>query len=406
MQQKLADYRRPAPELSWDEIDKVLEARQSRPLWVRCLAVAAVLLLIAGAGYLAFHQKEAAPEQPPVTVAHHPQQPEQQTKALVQQTVAEVSSERPRKATSRMMEPSVESVSEDTVATVQAEVVATSAAEEMDAPSVTESKTSPAVSRPKVVYPADLHRYPTRTGSRLMAKVYMSNTMGNSRRSESSARPYIETIIKNRTVYVPSGNVENPGLHGPDYENEGTPIDQRDGGDGVDSHDPHLIPLTVYDTISTVKWEQTDHYVHHRQPVRFGLSLRYRISDRWSVESGLSYTRLSSDITTLVDGVSTTEEQRLNYIGVPLNVGYQLWGNRRFSVYVLAGGIVEKMLDASPWQFSLNGAAGVEYMFNRQFSIYAEPGFGYYFPDGSSIPTIYQDRRLNLNLGFGLRMNL
>ena len=406
MQQKLADYRRPAPELSWDEIDKVLEARQSRPLWVRRVAAAAVLLLIAGAGYLAFHQKEAAPEQPPVTVAHHPQQPEQQAKVVVQQTVAQVSSERPRRATSRMMEPSVESVSEDTVATVQAEVVATSAAEEMDAPSVTESKTSPAVSRPKVVYPADLHRQPTRTGSRLMAKVYMSNTMGNSRRSESSARPYIETIIKNRTVYVPSGNVENPGLHGPDYENEGTPIDQSNGGDGVDSHGPHLIPLTVYDTISTVKWEQTDHYVHHRQPVRFGLSLRYRISDRWSVESGLSYTRLSSDITTLVDGVSTTEEQRLNYIGVPLNVGYQLWGNRRFSVYVLAGGIVEKMLDASPWQFSLNGAAGVEYKFNRQFSIYAEPGFGYYFPDGSSIPTIYQDRRLNLNLGFGLRMNL
>ena len=404
MQQKLADYRRPAPELSWDEIDKVLEARQSRPLWVRRLAAAAVLLLIAGAGYLAFHQKEAAPEQPPVTVAHHPQQPEQQTKALVQQTVAEVSSERPRRATSRMMEPSVESVSEDTVATVQAEVVATSAAEEMDAPSVTESKPSPAVSRPKVVYPADLHRQPTRTGSRLMAKVYMSNTMGNSRRSESSVRPYIETIIKNSTVYVSSSNDDEPNPRdGVEYDNEGTSV----GGENViNEHDSHLIPLTVYDTISTVRWEQTDHYVHHRQPVRFGLSLSYRISDRWSVESGLSYTRLSSDITTLVDGVSTTEEQRLNYIGVPLNVGYQLWGNRRFSVYVLAGGIVEKMLDASPWQFSLNGAAGVEYMFNRQFSIYAEPGFGYYFPDGSSIPTIYQDRRLNLNLGFGLRMNL
>ena len=404
MQQKLADYRRPAPELSWDEIDKVLEARQSRPLWVRRLAAAAVLLLIAGAGYLAFHQKEAAPEQPPVTVAHHPQQPEQQTKALVQQTVALASRERPRRAASRMMEPSVESASEDTVAAVQSEVVATSAAEEMDAPSVTESKTAPAVSRPKVVYPADLHRYPTRTGSRLMAKVYMSNTMGNSRRSESSFALYTETIIKNRTVYVSPGDDGDIGLWpGPDGKDG---KDGPNGKDGVDSHGPHMVPLTVYDTISTVKWEQTDHYVHHRQPVRFGLSLRYRISDRWSVESGLSYTRLSSDITTLVDGVSTTEEQRLNYIGVPLNVGYQLWGNRRFSVYVLAGGIVEKMLDASPWQFSLNGAAGVEYMFNRQFSIYAEPGFGYYFPDGSSIPTIYQDRRLNLNLGFGLRMNL
>ena len=403
MQQKLADYRRPAPELSWDEIDKVLEARQSRPLWVRRLAAAAVILLIAGAGYLAFHHEEAVPEQPPVAVAQSPRQLEQQAEA-VPQPVAMVSSERPRWATSRMMEPSVESVSEDTVAAVQPQVITTPPAEESEAPSPTASKPSPAISRPKVVYPADLHRYSTRTGSRLMAKVYMSNTMGDSRRSESSFALYTETIIKNRTVYVSPGDDGDIGLWpGPDGKDG---KDGPNGKDGDDGHGSHLIPLTVYDTISTVKWEQTDHYVHHRQPVRFGLSLRYRISDRWSVESGLSYTRLSSDITTLVDGVSTTEEQRLNYIGVPLNVGYQLWGNRRFSVYVLAGGIVEKMLDASPWQFSLNGAAGVEYMFNRQFSIYAEPGFGYYFPDGSSIHTIYQDRRLNLNLGFGLRMNL
>ena len=150
MQQKLADYRRPAPELSWDEIDKVLEARRSRPLWVRRLAAAAVLLLIAGAGYLVFHQREAAPEQPPVAVAQSPQQLEQQAEE-VPQPVAMVSSERPRCATSRMMEPSVESVSEDTVAAVQSEDATPSVAAEMDAPSVTESKTAPVVRRRKVV---------------------------------------------------------------------------------------------------------------------------------------------------------------------------------------------------------------------------------------------------------------
>lgn len=41
-----------------------------------------------------------------------------------------------------------------------------------------------------------------------------------------------------------------------------------------------------------------DMEVHHRQPLRFGLSLRYRIDDRWSLEAGLAYTRLISDITT------------------------------------------------------------------------------------------------------------
>ena len=66
----------------------------------------------------------------------------------------------------------------------------------------------------------------------------------------------------------------------------------------------------------------------------------------------------------------------------------------------------EKSLDTSPWQFSLNGAAGAEYKLTDYFSLYAEPGLGYYFKDGSSTSTIYQDRPLNFNLSFGLRFNL
>ena len=146
--------------------------------------------------------------------------------------------------------------------------------------------------------------------------------------------------------------------------------------------------------------------VDHRQPVRFGLSLRYRLDDRWSVESGLSYTRLSSDITTIVEDKATVTEQRLNYIGLPLNISYDLWKNRRFGLYVSAGGMIEKSLDTSPWQFSLNGAAGAEYKLSSYFSLYAEPGIGYYFKDGSGTPTIYKDHPLNFNLSFGLRLNL
>ena len=151
---------------------------------------------------------------------------------------------------------------------------------------------------------------------------------------------------------------------------------------------------------------QTDQQVHHRQPVRFGLSLRYQFDERWSVESGLTYTRLSSDITTTVDGVATTTELRLNYLGLPLNVSYSLWKSRHFGLYVTAGGMIEKSLDTNPWQFSLSGAAGAEYRLTDIFSLYAEPGLGYYFKDGSSTPTIYQDHPLNFNLSLGLRFNL
>ena len=40
------------------------------------------------------------------------------------------------------------------------------------------------------------------------------------------------------------------------------------------------------------------------------------------------------------------------------------------------------------------------------FSLYAEPGIGYYFNDGSSTPTIYKDHPLNFNLSLGIRFNL
>jgi hypothetical protein len=103
---------------------------------------------------------------------------------------------------------------------------------------------------------------------------------------------------------------------------------------------------------------------------------------------------------------TSTTEQRLNYIGLPLSISYDLWKTKHFGLYISAGGMIEKSLDTSPWQFSLNGSAGAEYKLTDFFSLYAEPGLGYYFPDGSSIPTIYQDHPLNFNLSFGLRFNL
>ena len=151
---------------------------------------------------------------------------------------------------------------------------------------------------------------------------------------------------------------------------------------------------------------ETYHNVHHFQPIRFGLSLRYRLKDHWSVESGLSYTRLSSDISTTTNGKTTILEQHLNYIGLPLNISYDLWKSNHFGLYVTTGGTIEKSLDTSPWLFSLNGTVGAEYKLTDIISLYAEPGLGYYFKDGSSTPIIYQDHPLNFNLSLGLRFNL
>ena len=49
MQQKMADYKRPAHEVSWDEIDQALAAgktHKTRQLWLQRVAAAAAILLI------------------------------------------------------------------------------------------------------------------------------------------------------------------------------------------------------------------------------------------------------------------------------------------------------------------------------------------------------------------------
>ena len=232
--------------------------------------------------------------------------------------------------------------------------------QEVKEPPVQATKDSPKLQT--LDYPTEI-RKPTPSGNRLMAKVYMSSAMtGN--QYESYGRPDIYIL-------------------------------------GVLTRYPNY-PNSSYSNLAVL----TEHYVHHRQPVRFGLSLRYRLTDCWSVESGLSYTRLSSDITTIILNETTVTEQRLNYIGLPLNISYELWRSRYFGLYLSGGSTIEKCLNASPWQFSLNGAAGAEYKLTDFFSLYAEPGIGYYFKDGSSTPTIYKDHPLNFNLSFGLRLNL
>lgn len=167
--------------------------------------------------------------------------------------------------------------------------------------------------------------------------------------------------------------------------------------------------------------------VRHRQPVRAGVSFRYDLGRRWSIETGLTYTMLSSDIDAGSEFRRCLIERKLHYIGIPLNASYDFLQKKRWSMYATAGGMLEKCvsgrevaeyvsngvtsstdtheISVRELQWSVNAAVGAEFNFTPLIGIFAEPGVSWFFDNGSPLETIYQDRPFNFNFRVGLRFS-
>ena len=72
-------------------------------------------------------------------------------------------------------------------------------------------------------------------------------------------------------------------------------------------------------------------------PVTFGASLRFELNEKWGIETGVTYTLLSTDLRSGSQDSYFEEEQRLHYVGIPLKVDRRLWSNKRFEIYASAG---------------------------------------------------------------------
>lgn len=164
----------------------------------------------------------------------------------------------------------------------------------------------------------------------------------------------------------------------------------------------------------------------HRLPIKVGAAVRYDFNDRWSIETGVTYSHLSSHISSGSELYSKEIEQKLNFIGIPLKASFSIWKNQRWNIYASAGGMVEKCVSGtadidnvlngtvvssenetvkmSQLQFSAGASAGVQVNILPNLGLYAEPGINYYFDNGSPIETIYSDKPLDFNLQFGIRV--
>lgn len=157
-------------------------------------------------------------------------------------------------------------------------------------------------------------------------------------------------------------------------------------------------------------------------PLSFGITVRKNLNNRIALESGLVYTYLYTKLSQsrMICGRATLG---LHYLGIPVNLVINLWDNPNWNVYVSGGFMIEKGVRSiyhveaygldehksathrsgiDRLQWSLNLSVGVSYRFYRNWSLYLEPRYSYYFDNNQ--PVSYRTENMTLiGVGAGVR---
>lgn len=192
----------------------------------------------------------------------------------------------------------------------------------------------------------------------------------------------------------------------------------------LNSSHGEVIDNTLSSSLSFRHQPETE--LNHRVPVTVGVGVQYELTDRWAIESGVTYTYLNS--TGKSEGMFAYKtSQELHYVGVPLSASYKFVDTKRVEVYARAGGAIERAvaakrvqtvgttdenlsnstsqkIDCKGVQLSATVAVGAELKLSQRVGIYAEAGAGYFFDNKQ--PLSYRtEHPLSLTLQAGARLH-
>ena len=195
------------------------------------------------------------------------------------------------------------------------------------------------------------------------------------------------------------------------------------GLDAVSWEDSPKLGLAVVNQGKDIESE-----LRHKVPVRLTLGVSYAITDRLSVVSGLSHTLLLSEYKEGTQQNYKSGEQRVEYVGVPINLKYDFYSSTQLDVYASAGLTLDKCIKANrtddyflsgenrlkevislgehPFQLSAGAAFGAEYRIYDSLWLFGECGLAYFFNDRSSLEILYKERPLNATFNLGIRVAL
>lgn len=163
---------------------------------------------------------------------------------------------------------------------------------------------------------------------------------------------------------------------------------------------------------------------HHNKPITIGIAVNKRIGGKFSIETGLKYSFLKSDFRLGTGNYFVDKEQKLHYLGIPLNVSYQLIRYKKLSAYSSAGitlhipifgkttadyitdGISVYANDwkvTLPTQWTTNISLGIQYQFAPNVNLFVEPTLNWYIPNGSYIKNSWTEHPFTFTVPIGIR---
>ncbi|MDR0824635.1 MAG: PorT family protein [Prevotella sp.] len=191
-----------------------------------------------------------------------------------------------------------------------------------------------------------------------------------------------------------------------------------------------------------LKKENKKSELQHRIPVSVGVRVSKGITSNLSLETGVVYTYLSSELSSN-SAFEISENQYFHYLGIPLTLNYTFIELGKTKFYLSIGGMVQKDINgkyesnmdfseksnnigdaalanivyySEPYyiresikqpnpQFSANAAIGVAYPIYKKLYLYGTIGGAYYFDAGNKYHTIYSDQKIQFDLNMGLKFD-
>ena len=171
--------------------------------------------------------------------------------------------------------------------------------------------------------------------------------------------------------------------------------------------------------------DKIERKTHHYMPITFSLALKYKLNNRFGLETGLSYSRLKSESEIGTDRNAIRDQQTIHYLGIPLKGIYHIYNVRRWNLYGSLGAKVdipvyaplstgyfvngmkeleEKYTLHAPLQWSVGTGLGLQYNLTPNIGFFAEPSLQYYIPTGSDIETYRTEHPFMFSLPLGIRI--